>query len=179
MINGHEYVDLGLPSGLKWATCNVGASSPEEYGDYYAWGEIKPKHEYASVNSKTYDKSVYHIQENPTYDVARAKWGGSWRIPTKAEFEELLNNCIWSWEAKNGKKGYKVIGPNNNYIFMPAAGYFHQSSLCFPCVCGRYWSSTSFPSNDINAYSLNLNNKDYFASFHCRYHGLSVRPVSE
>ncbi|MBO7283756.1 MAG: PEGA domain-containing protein, partial [Bacteroidales bacterium] len=113
-INGHEYVDLGLPSGLKWATCNVGASSPEEYGDYYAWGEIETKSEYTKDNSKTRGKSMSDISGNTMYDVACAKWGGSWRLPTKKELEELESKCKWEWTTINGKKGYKVTGPHGN-----------------------------------------------------------------
>ena len=90
---GHEWVDLGLPSGVKWATCNVGASDPWEYGDYFAWGETSPKSEYTKENSKTYNRNMGDISGNPNYDAARANWGGSWRIPTKKEFHELGTEC--------------------------------------------------------------------------------------
>lgn len=93
----HEYVDLGLPSGTKWATCNVGANIPEEYGDFYAWGEITTKSEYTTENCVTYGESMDDISGNPNYDVARAKWGGSWRMPTKSEMRELVYNCNWTW----------------------------------------------------------------------------------
>ena len=179
IINGHEYVDLGLPSGLKWATCNVGASSPEEYGDYYAWGEIKTKEDYSKSNSKTYGKSMSDISGNSTYDVARAKWGGSWRLPTKKELEELKNKCKWEWTTINGKKGYKVTGPNGNSIFLPAAGYRSGLSLYYAGEYGYCCSSTPYESNDFYAYYL-----DFISSYHDvgrnrRYYGLSVRPVSE
>lgn len=92
-INGHEYVDLGLPSGLKWATCNVGANKPEDYGNYYAWGETGTKSSYGASNSKTYGKQMNDIKGNSQYDAARSNWGGSWRLPTEKELEELVNKC--------------------------------------------------------------------------------------
>ena len=125
--NGHEYVDLGLPSGLKWATCNVGAIKPEEYGDYFAWGEIKPK--------QRYDDDNYTYKSNPetlplSADAANVNWGGKWRMPTKAEQDELRNYCTWEWTTLNGEKGYKVISKKNgNSIFLPAAGCRYSSGL--------------------------------------------------
>ena len=185
IINGREYVDLGLPSGLKWATCNVGASSPEEYGDYYAWGEIETKSEYTRDNSKTHRQLMGYIG-SATYDVASSKWGGSWRLPTEKELEELESKCKWEWITISGKKGYKVTGPNGKSIFLPAAGYRDGSSLYLAGEDGYYWSSAprewgSGPiwSRDCDAYRL------YFCSFHryvnvlSRYRGQSVRPVSE
>ena len=100
-IAGHEYVDLGLPSGLKWATCNVGATTPEEYGNYYAWGETKPKTEYTEENSATFGVELLDINSNPTYDVARANWGSTWRMPTMTEMDELIDNCTWKWTTKS------------------------------------------------------------------------------
>ena len=178
-INGHEYVDLGLPSGLKWAICNVGASSSEEYGDYYAWGEIETKIEYTVDNSKTRGKSKGDIAGNSNFDVARAKWGGSWRLPTEKELEELENNCKWQWTTQNGKKGYKVTGPNGNSIFMPAAGCRGGSSLYYAGESGFYWSSAPNGSNDYNAYYLYFESSYHYVSSNSRYRGRSVRPVSE
>ena len=186
IINGHEYVDLGLPSGLKWATCNVGASSPEEYGDYYAWGEVETKSEYTRDNSKTHRELMGYISGSATYDVASSKWGGSWRLPTKKELEELESKCKWEWVAINGKKGYKVTGPNGNSIFLPAAGYRDGSSLNDAGVLGNYWSSAprewgSAPiwKSDCDAYYLYFfsSYRDVYCS--SRYDGRSVRPVSE
>ena len=179
-INGHEYVDLGLPSGLKWATCNVGANSPEEYGDYYAWGEVETKSEYVESNSKTYGKSMSDISGNSTYDVARAKWGGSWRIPTKEEYEELINSCKWEGVTKNGKKGHKFTGPNGSSIFLPAAGYRDGSSLLSAGDGCYYWGSTPDESGGRYACSLLFYNSvinDVYWLY--RYDGLGVRPVSE
>ena len=178
-INGYEYVDLGLPSGLKWATCNVGTSSPEEYGDYYAWGEIETKGEYTIDNSKTYGKSMSDISGNAMYDVARAKWGGSWRLPTKKELEELKNNCKCEWNTQNGKQGYKVTGPNGNSIFLPAAGFRHGSSLYGAGEQGYYFSSTPYESNDSEAYVLYFDSSRHNVNWNGRSTGLSVRPVSE
>ena len=93
--DGHEYVDLGLPSGLKWATCNVGASKPEDFGNYYAWGETSPKDEYTEDNCSTYEKQINDISGNAQYDAARANWGGKWRLPTKSEMQELRYKCTW------------------------------------------------------------------------------------
>ena len=179
-INGHEYVDLGLPSGLKWATCNVGANKPEDYGNYYAWGETSTKSSYTSDNSKTYDEQMYDIKGNSQYDAARANWGGTWRLPTKAELEELNNKCTWNWTTQNGVKGYKVTGPNGNSIFLPAASYRYGSSLYYAGEYGYFWSSTPDESSSIFAYFLYFNSsKHYVGSLHTRSDGRSVRPVSE
>ena len=178
-INGHEYVDLGLPSGLKWATCNIGASSAEEYGDYYAWGEIETKSEYTQNNYKTYGESMSNVSGNPTYDVARSKWGGSWRLPTKKELEELESNCKWEWTTQNGKKGYKVTGSNGNSIFLPAAGYRDGSSLGNAGEDGFYWSSTPAESYGYSAYCLDFQSSGHSVHWYGRSYGQSVRPVSE
>ena len=179
IINGHEYVDLGLPSGLKWATCNVGASSLEEYGDYYAWGEIETKSEYTEDNSKTDGKWMSDISGNSIYDVARAKWGGSWRLPTEKELEELESKCTWEWTTQNGKKGYKVTGPNGNSIFMPAAGFRNGSSLDCAGEDADYWSSSPYGSYKVSAYYLSFNSSIHYVDYSSRYYGQTVRPVSE
>ncbi len=179
VINGHEYVDLGLPSGLKWATCNVGATAPEKFGNYYAWGEITTKSEYTEENSVTYKKTMSDISGNAEYDVARADWGGTWRIPTYSEMTELRNNCTWTWTTQNGLYGYKVTGPNGNSIFLPAAGHT-QGSTSNPY--GYYWSSTPSSSTyrvDIDAYYISLAQGSIARSTKDRYIGQSVRPVSD
>ncbi len=194
-INGHEYVDLGLPSGIKWATFNVGATTPEEYGGYYAWGETEEKSNYdwstykwcnGSENSMTKyctdsdngtvdNKTVL----DPEDDVAHVKWGGTWRMPTKAEQDELRNNCTWTWTIQNGVKGYKVTSKTNgNSIFLPAAGYRDGTYLLDSGSNGYYWLSSL---NGNNRYADTL----YFYSGYSahsggiRCTGLSVRPVSE
>ena len=177
-INGHEYVDLGLPSGLKWATCNVGANKPEDYGNYYAWGEIKTKSEYTSDNSITYDKrfKFNDISGDTRYDAARANWGGTWRLPTDTELEELTYKCTWTWTTQNSISGCKVTGPNGNSIFLPAAGYRYGASLYHDGDDGDYWSSTSY---DYGAYGLNFDGGYEYLYSANRYSGLTVRPVSE
>ena len=182
VINGHEYVDLGLPSGIKWATCNVGASKPNDYGDYYAWGETSTKSSYNEDNSTTFCKQVGNIAGNPTYDVARAKWGGNWRMPTKAEFEELLdkNNCTWKRTTQDGYKGYKVTSKiNGASIFLPAAGCRYGASSIYQGTNGYYWSATPHESYSFSAYRLDFY-KGYRGTFwEYRYYGRSVRPVCE
>ena len=176
--NGHEYVDLGL--SVKWATCNVGANKPEDYGNYYAWGETSTKSTYYNNNSKTYGKRMNDIKGNSQYDAARANWGGTWRLPTKAELEELKNKCTWKWTTQNGVNGYKVTGPNGNSIFLPAAGYRSGSSLRYDGDYGGYWSSTPYDDNDdYGAYTLYFLNGSGLVSYYNRYYGLTVRPITE
>ena len=194
----HEYVDLGLPSGLKWATCNVGASSPEEYGDYFAWGEVEPKtiydwstYKYGSdynqltkycndsdlgYNGFTDNKTVL----DPEDDAATVNWGGAWRMPTKAEQDELRKNCTWTWITQNGVNGYKVTGPNGNSIFLPAAGCMYYSSLDNAGSYGFYWSSSLNSNDPVYAYNVYFNS-DYVgrgSSFY-RYYGFTMRPVCQ
>ncbi|MBR2500564.1 MAG: PEGA domain-containing protein [Clostridia bacterium] len=177
-INGHEYVDLGLPSGLKWATCNVGASKPEEYGNHYAWGETSTKSSYTIGNSVTRGKKLNDIGGNPTYDVARKQWGSTWRLPTKAEFDELLSNCTWTWTTQNGIKGCKVTSKKNgNSIFLPAAGWRNGSSLLNQGTFGGYWSSTPHESYSGSAFYLDFSSGGHSTSWGSRLNGRSVRPV--
>ena len=176
-LNGHEYVDLGL--SVKWATCNVGASKPEDYGNYYAWGETTTKYSYTVSNSKTYGKSMGDIAGDSSYDAAHANWGGNWRMPTKAELKELKDKCTWIWTTQNGVKGYKVTGPNGNSIFLPAAGYRGGSSLGSVGSGGDYWSSTPYESNSGSAWNLYFNSSGCFMNDYRRGYGRSVRPVIE
>ena len=177
-INGHEWVDLGLSA--KWATCNVGASSPSEYGDYYAWGETKTKSEYTKDNCSTDGVNLGDISGDIRYDAARASWGGTWRLPTRVEIQELIDNCTWQWTTQDGQKGCMVTGPSGKSIFLPAAGcHYGGSSLDDAGDSGLYWSSTSDGSDLSNAYGL------YFlASYHdwiwsYRNNCKSIRPVSD
>ncbi|MDE6688849.1 MAG: DUF1566 domain-containing protein [Prevotella sp.] len=179
--NGHEYVDLGLASGLKWATCNVGASSPSDYGDYCAWGELTPNSEYTTTNCKTWNKTIGDISGNPQYDAARANWGGSWRLPSQKECEELESKCTWTWTSQGGHNGYKVTGPNGNSIFVPAAGCRRGSLLYLAGVYGFYWSSTPYEGDtqSESAYSLFFDSSNRNVSRDYRNYGQSVRPVSD
>ena len=177
-IGSHGYVDLGL--SVKWATCNVGASSPEAYGSYFAWGETTEKETYTKENSKTYGESYGDISGYSEFDAARANWGSSWRLPTKAEFQELIDNCTWTWTTYNGKKGYKVVSKkNNNSIFLPAAGYRSGSSLDLAGEGGYYWSSTPNESYTSGAYRLGFAGGSRDVGWDNRCDGQSVRPVSE
>ncbi len=192
-IDGYEYVDLGL--SVKWATCNVGATSPEELGGYYAWGETDEKDEYlwstykwcnGSYDSQTkYCTNSYHgtvdnkTVLDPEDDVAHVKWGGSWRMPTKAEQDELRNNCTWTWTTQNGVNGYKVTGPNGNSIFLPAAGLRYGTDLYYSGSHGLFWSSSLYEGYGDSAYYLYFDSSDCGWSYNNRYYGLSVRPVSD
>ena len=178
--NGHEYVDLGL--SVKWATCNVGATSPEEYGHYFAWGETSPKEEYTEENSLTYEKEMSDIAGNAQYDAATANWGGDWRMPTYDELKELSENCTWKWTTQNGVNGYNVEGPNGNSIFLPAAGGRSGSSLYDVGSSGYFWSSNPFDydyDSGRNACGLGFDSGIQGMYYYSRDYGLSVRPVVE
>lgn len=177
MINGHQYVDLGLSSGLKWATCNVGADSPEDYGNYYAWGETETKAEYTEDNSVTYGQQLNDISGNAQYDAAAANWGGSWRMPTRDEITELMYNCSWTPETQNGVDGFKVTGNNGNYIFIPASGYRDGSSSFIYGEC-YYWSSTPHQYSNDYSYILYSDYEYQSEDMNYRYRGLTIRPVS-
>jgi formylglycine-generating enzyme required for sulfatase activity len=136
-LDMHDYVDLGL--SVKWATCNVGATTPEEYGDYFAWGETSPKEIYGWNTYKWCDgtennMTKYNTTDGlttllPEDDAAHVHWGGQWRMPTKEERDELLDKCIWTWESVNGVEGFRATGPNGNSIFLPAAGIYIETRL--------------------------------------------------
>lgn len=181
-INGFEYVDLGLPSGLKWATINVGATEPDEVGSYYAWGEIKAKDEFYADNSLTYGMPLGDFSGNPEYDVAAASWGSTWRMPTEAEVIELKDNCILEWTVIGITPGCKVTGPNGNHIFMPSGGFATATTIDFIDSEAAYWTSTPDTSNGdlgfasfIYFYNNNYSNRGWMS----RYAGILVRPVSE
>ena len=180
-----EAVDLGL--SVKWASCNVGASSPEEYGGYYAWGETEEKSDYGWDTYRYYNSSTGdfdYIGSNISgisYDVAHVKWGGGWRMPTRDEIEELCEKCSWEWTSVNGVWGQKVTGPNGNSIFLPAAG----------CRCGSgtevysrgsygfYWSGTLYEDSSIGACSFGFYSGGGYWGVDYRVYGLTVRPVTE
>ena len=180
VINGHEYVDLGLPSGLKWATCNVGANSPEMPGGYYAWGELETKDYYSSNNSLTYEVEMDDISGDPAYDVAAAEWGSTWRMPKLSEINEMKSNCYYPEEIEiNGRKCYKYTSAiNGASIILPHTGEKSGYDTYYYNCYGSYWSSTPYQSN--------LNNRSY-AKYNYgngietpeRFMGLSIRPVSE
>lgn len=185
---GHEYVDLGLPSGTLWATCNIGADVPAAPGNYYAWGETKPKSEYTYenymwstgewqnftkyCNAKGYGTVDNRLTLEKADDAAAANWGGKWRMATYKEWKELVEYCHLYTEELNGVKGIKVLAPNGNSIFLPKAGcynsYGRDSDGAF------YWTSSIDPESNCQVY------------FYCgsidksrdsRYYGGSIRAV--
>ena len=192
--NGHEWVDLGLPSGTKWATMNVGASSPSDYGSYFAWGETSPKSSYDWSNLKycldtTGDKFSKYVTDSKygtvdgkkvldlSDDAAHVNWGSGWRMPSKAQQDELCKKCKWTWSSQGGHNGYKVVGPNGNSIFLPAAGFRSEGRLGDVGTGGNYWSSSLLTDGSNYAYCLSFHSGGKST---CGYHlflGRSVRPV--
>ena len=183
-----ERVDLGLSSGILWATCNIGASSPSEIGDYFAWGEKEPKDAYGWDTYKlcrgSYN-SIFKYTEtdrkkdlDSQYDVAKSVLGGEWRIPTKEDMEELVEECEWKWTSLNGQLGWKVIGSNNNYIFLPASGAASSYRIAGVNELGRYWTATR---DDSNYSAYNLRFKDGTDTIvvvdDTRFYGRTIRPV--
>lgn len=186
-IDGYFYVDLGLPSGLKWATRNIGASSPEEYGNYYAWGETETKEEYTRENCATLGVELSDISGNPQYDAASANWGGTWRLPSLTEMKELVDYCEWIKTTRNGINGYKVVGPNGHHIFLPAAGLYIDSLIYNDDdnYDSEYWTSTPdiMKYDDYwSAISLSLRNESGVVKVNivegAREYGKPIRPVS-
>jgi hypothetical protein len=176
---GHEWVDLGL--SVKWATCNIGALSPSDYGGYFAWGEIAAKSNYTVDNSKTSNKNLCDFSGDKKFDAARANWGGEWRIPTDEEYGELIKNCSWTWTTQNGHAGFKVTSKTNGEsIFLPAAGCRDGDALYDAGVYGQYWCSTPeiFDDNTFSlAGALCFGTNDYNMYLCARYFGHTIRPV--
>ena len=183
----HAYVDLGL--SVKWATCNIGASSPEEYGDYFAWGETEPKDVYdwstykwcnGSQNTLTKyctNKEYGAVDNKITLeledDAAHVNWGGEWRMPTKAELEELRTKCTWLPAKINGVSGREITGPNGNTLFLPYSGYCSEGK--YPGGgTGHSWSSTS---SAYNAYKLVYSWDGYYVFADLRCFGFTIRAV--
>ncbi len=181
-INGHQYVDLGLPSGTKWATCNVGGDNPEDWGYYVAWGENKSKDLFTLDASLTHGKDIGDISGNPKYDVATAKWGGDWRTPTSDEQKELINNCTAKWKTINGKRGVIVTSKiNGKSIFLPAAGWLSDGKIHYDMDrTGSYRSSTPTPNEKMDSANYMYFFLDQFScGAHCRHDGRSVRAVTD
>lgn len=197
----HEWVDLGL--SVKWATCNIGATNPEDKGDYFAWGENVTKKDYDSDHYKHYNlfaKKKYVTDKgaglvgngkvdgktslDPEDDAAHVKWGGKWRMPTKAEFEELRTECTWKWTTVNGMYGYEITsnkpGYTNCSIFLPASGYHDGKELSGKNTQGRYWSNTLDTSgSQSDAWFLFFKASDICLTSFFRSSGLTIRPVCQ
>lgn len=197
--DNHEYVDLGLPSGTLWATCNVGANKPEEYGDYFAWGETKPKKTYNFDNYKWGDGdgnvtkyceySICGTVDNktellPEDDAATANWGSSWRMPSLTQIKELFDsgNTTSKWTTQNGVNGYQITSKKNGKtLFLPAAGSrAGEGELDKPGDRGEYWSRSLYSlengsacASDIQFYASNFS----YEGACNRVTGGSVRPV--
>ena len=192
--NNNEYVDLGLPSGTLWATCNVGASSPEEYGDYFAWGETQPKNTY---NWSTYKYcnddylTKYCNESDYGYngftdkltvlksgdDAATSNWGSDWRTPTKEQWKELLENTTNKWTTQNGVNGMLFTSKNGKSLFLPVAGYRLFDELNDVGSYGYYWSSSLYTDYPGRAWSFCFDSGRYGMGIYGRYSGHSVRAV--
>lgn len=202
----HEYVDLGLPSGTLWATCNIGADRPEDYGDYFAWGEVEPMpvhigrddweiYKYSqgshTMMTKYVNKAEYGFKDNlvkllPEDDAATVNWGKGWRMPTVEEMEELTKKCKWEWLVY----GFSLKGPNGNGLFLPASGFrrkcdysirdkYNAESLDEE---GYYWSCSLDRGSPYMARTIQFRGHfdyigKYWVSNNMRFKGLSVRAV--
>ena len=188
----HEYVDLGLPSGTLWATMNIGANAPEEYGDYFAWGEIEPKEVYdwttykwcegaESTLTKYCSKSEYGTVDTltelePEDDAAYVNWGPEWCMPTQAQQEELVDKCTWTWTTMNDVLGFEVTGPNGNTIFLPSGSSWSGDSQPSYSGYGNYWSRTLLWGGPNNARAMYFGSLPWYY-WSSRYLGYSVRAV--
>lgn len=199
-IPNHEYVDLGLPSGTLWATCNVGADSPEGYGSYFAWGETSTKNTYEWSNyhwgnddgklTKYCDDKFWGVNDfidtrtvlEANDDAATVNWGKKWRMPTDAEMKELIDECSNKWTEQNGIKGLLVTGPNGNSIFLPAAGCVLGNEHFSEGYCGEYWTSSMISGAPYSAYVHRVYQEGFdmdegYVDDNTREQGLTVRPV--
>lgn len=189
--DNHEWVDLGLPSGTLWATCNVGASNPEEYGDYFAWGETEPKEDYSWTTYKwcngTSDSMTKYCTSisgtvdgkselEPEDDAAYVNWGPEWRMPTYDQIKELINKCTWTWTTVNGVNGRMVTGPNGNTMFMPVPGVrIHEGFT--DIGWGYYWSLEVYEHNANMSNNLVFHSSAVMRGSSNRFVGNSVRAV--
>ena len=179
--NGHEWVDLGLPSGTRWATCNVGASAPEEYGDYFAWGETEGR----NSGKTTFSWSTYKLAGESGYDgyqdAATESWGGSWQTPSMAQIAELIDgtNCNTVWTTLNGVNGRMIISKRNGkQIFLPAAGHCLDTNLGEAGTEGYYWSRSISVGYPGSASSLFFSaGHPVLMNYYYRYVGRTIRPV--
>ena len=197
-VNGHEWVDLGLPSGTLWATCNLGANTPAGYGYHYAWGETQPQADntyswstYKYANGAFDKLTKYCSNENygdngftdnltmleAADDAATANWGSGWRTPTSAEFQELMDKCKVTWTTQDGINGRLFAGSNGNTIFLPVAGFSGNGSINVVGTYGCYWSSSLYTEDPDYAFYFYFNSGGCRMNDYSRYYGFSVRPV--
>ncbi len=174
-------VDLGL--SVKWASCNLGAEQPQEFGNYYSWGETEPKADYSKTTY--FDLEYKYATENndtcfagkAQYDAASAAWGNGWRTPTNLELKELIDKCKWKSIRYKGTNGYKVTGPNGNQIFIPAAGEMTGKSCYSAQTNGYYMSASQSKEYDEPSYQLYFSTSDIEVTLNYKYVGRTVRPV--
>lgn len=195
--NNYEFVDLGLPSGVKWASYNVGATASYEWGSYYSWGEIATKEEYSINNCTSYTKDLGDISANPEYDVVAAEWGGNWRMPKLEDMYELVTQCDWIWDVVNGVGGFNVVSKENgNHIFLPASGFMNANASAASGgetttaldqgVWGYYWTSTPYSeeveggtNTNKRACFLTFSSAGYMTDQGLRFNGFTIRPVMD
>ena len=175
----HDYADLGL--SVMWATCNVGADMPEDYGYYFAWGETETKETYTEQNyslkvNGVYDTSMTEIS-GTQYDAATMMWQDTWRMPTIEEVEELATHCTWTWTSVNGINGYRITGPSGQHIFLPAAGQMREQAVNVGST-GYYWTGTLSAEYTTAAYNLNFTGYSGRWSAN-RAYGFCIRPVCD
>lgn len=180
-----EWIDLGLPSGTKWANCNIGATTPEDFGNYFAWSELNPKLKYLETNNSVYKRSITElynsgiidINNNLTsgYDTACNILGKDYHIPTVYEIEELINECVQSYVIRNGIHGYCFIGLNGNSIFIPFSGVRVRNHDHGSDYCGKYWSSEAYDGG--NALALRVARDESCVFMMSRFIGATIRPV--
>lgn len=185
--DNHTWVDLGLPSGTLWATCNVGATTPEGYGDYFAWGETQPKEVYnlntyifyngTSLPKYTGNDGLTILQ--PMDDAATVNWGSGWSMPTREQWQELLDYTIDTWTTQNGVNGRRFVASNGGSLFLPAAGYHRDGELYYMGSDGMYWSSSLYTGETGHAWPFDFDSDDYYIDGSSRYHGMTVRAVRE
>lgn len=177
-------IDLGLPSGTKWACCNVGASKPEDYGGYFAWGETTEKNYYYwdtyihCDGSSTTEHDIGEDIAGTQYDAATTNWGSPWVMPNKEQIKELESRCTSEWTTENGINGCRFTGTNGASVFLPAAGLYSKDYL--DGNLGSYWSSYYGFTNGIRfpPFCLYFSRRSVEANGHAQlFQGLSVRPV--
>lgn len=193
IINGHKFIDLGLPSGLLWADCNIGASTPKEFGSSFAWGEIETKTDFTWANYKFQNGSSKFSLETVFYvskynsldnkktllaedDVATMKWGEKCHMPTQLDMKELCEKCIWKWESG----GCTVTGPNGNSIYLPATGRLLSNEITNKGTAGYYWTRSRSVEKPAEAYHLIMyDDSRFYNSTLLRSYGIYVRAVAE